>query len=134
MLDFVRRPLFQRKKRLQEAIRKSVRQCAVCVYSLDNHYYWDIGSAVVGSQEENELTREVEGHNWMDASSYQNANAVRDVRVWRATRCPVRRIAIFPVLLAFDIWDEDETGLPVVLNTAESERLMAFVGHRWKAL
>lgn len=134
MLDFMRRSLSRKQKQLQDAIRKSVGRCEICSGDLDDHYYLDIGSATIGSPQEKNLAKEVESYNWTEASSYQNANALQDVRVWRAIRCPAGRVAVFPVVLAYDIWDEDETDRPIVLNEAESERFMTIVGNRWKPL
>jgi len=119
---------------LREAIRRSVGRCPICGRDLDRHFYWDIGSAAVASEKERNLQKLIESRRWAEANTYHHANFLGDLRAWRAVLCPGGGIAVLPVLLAFEIWSDDSSGAPVVLDEAESGQLQRFVGDRWTPL
>jgi hypothetical protein len=117
-----------------EIPRGPIHFCPVCDRGLDAHHYSDIASVEVGADTETTLAKMLDKRDWSAAAEYQRANALQDIRVWRAVRCSTGRVSIFPVILAFDVWTEDKAEAPIVLDSLESAQLNHFVGNRWKPL
>jgi hypothetical protein len=119
---------------LKDAIQRPIGRCPLCRCDLERHSYWDNASAAIDSEKERNLQKLIESRRWAEANAYHHANFLGDLRVWRAVLCPRSRIAIFPVLLALELWINDSADAPVLLNELESRRLKQFVGDRWKPL
>lgn len=136
MLRFMRKVLGHRdeKQQLQEALRRRIGICPICRGDLDGHFYWDIGSATVGSNAERKLGELIASRQWVDAAHYQQANALEDIRVWEAIQCLTGRISIFPMLLAIEVCADDKADAPMLLSDAESAELGHFVAGRWRPL
>ena len=123
-----------KEKALRAAARKPIGQCPRCQGPLDDHFYWDVASAEVGSPQAHKVNEFVRDGRWADAAHYQAANAQADIRVWRAIRCPIHGVALVPLLLAFERWKDDVAEPAAPLSSAAAESLLAYVGDRWKSL
>lgn len=136
MLEFLAR-VFRRpdhQEQLRDALRQPITSCPVCSNTLQDHMYWDIASAEVGSEAEAATRSAIERRDWQKAAEYQRANALQDIRAWRAVKCTTGRISIVPVILTFEIWDHDRADAPIILDQRESDNLAAFAGDRWKPI
>jgi hypothetical protein len=78
---------------------------------------FDVGSAILGSLEEAQLNEAVSSGQWRSASRFQAANALADLRVWRAFSCGSEAV-IVPVVLKIELWEDDVYGEPVMVRDA----------------
>lgn len=85
-------------------------RCPTCGQRLEQHRFWDIGSAELGTSSDRELAAFISQEDWQKAQSCQAANLPADIRVWRAVQCPDGRTNIIPVILKYEIWDDDDYG------------------------
>jgi len=86
----------------------------------------------VGSPEADTASEFVRNARWADAARYQAANAKVDIRVRRAIRCPTHSLALVPLLLSFEMWEDDVAEPAVALSSAAAEGLLAHVADRWR--
>ena len=114
-------------------IRKTVEPCPLCGGNAAGHRYFEIASAVHNSTEDQYLEKLIRAGVWKDAEQFQVANALKDIRVWRAVRCG-KRISIIPVVLTFEIWSDDFSLEVLSLGAEQTQSLEEFVGGRWQNL
>lgn len=121
-----------KEKALGATARNPVGTCPICRKPLDNHFYWDVASVEAGTSEADTVREFLHNARWADAARYQAANAKADIRVWRAIRCPSRGFALMPLLLTFEIWEDDVAEPAALLSPAAAEGLLAYVADRWR--
>lgn len=93
--------------------------------------YWDIGSAVVGSDEERTLERCIVDRQFEEATRLAAANQLSDIRAWVALRMANHSVAIVKALLRIDMWADDDWGEPVMLEGTDALALERAAGDSW---
>ena len=120
------------EKALKHALRQQTGTCPACRGDLSEHGYWDLASAIVGSAEAEHVAVLAAAGDWGGAGHYHSPNALADIVVWRAIRCPKGAMALRELLLPIEIWSEDRPLGGRVLRPEERSLLAELVGNDWQ--
>jgi hypothetical protein len=90
-------------------------QCPLGAHNLSEHSFVDLGSAILESPEESALNAAAREGRWADATRFQAANALVDIRVWRIFLCG-DQVVLIPLIATIEPWENDHYGEPIVIS------------------
>lgn len=107
-------------------------QCWYCSAPLKDHHYADVGSAVPGSKEQDQIDGFISYHEWSPLPFAKATPGAGEVVVFRALRCPSSGGSVAPLILAQKVEADDMiAGTLHMLTTGEIAEITR-AGYRWR--